>query len=99
MLTYREPLMSTELLLALAAFAFVTSITPGPNNLMLLTSGLHFGFGRSIPHMAGISLGFVVMLLLVGVGISAVFAAAPWLYQVMRVLSLAYMLWLAWRIA
>ncbi len=49
--------MDTQLLLAMVSFAFVTSITPGPNNLMLLASGAHFGFKRTIPHMLGISLG------------------------------------------
>ena len=51
--------MSTELLLAFIAFAFVTSVTPGPNNMMLLASGVNFGIRRSLPHMLGISLGFM----------------------------------------
>lgn len=53
--------MSTELLLAFIAFAFVTSVTPGPNNMMLLASGVNFGVRRSIPHMLGISLGFMLL--------------------------------------
>ena len=57
--------MTYDLLSALAAFAFVTSITPGPNNLMLMTSGANFGFRRSIPHMLGVGLGFVFMVVLV----------------------------------
>lgn len=55
--------------MALIAFAFVTSITPGPNNLMLMASGANFGFRRSIPHMLGIGLGFTIMVLLVGAGL------------------------------
>ena len=55
--------MSTDLLLALVVFAFVTSITPGPNNFMLLASGVNFGFRRTIPHMLGIGGGFLSLLL------------------------------------
>ena len=61
--------MTYELFTALSAFAFVTSITPGPNNLMLMASGANFGFRRTIPHMLGVGLGFVLMVLLVGAGL------------------------------
>ena len=61
--------MTYDILMALIAFAFVTSITPGPNNLMLMASGANFGFRRSIPHMLGIGLGFTFMVLLVGAGL------------------------------
>lgn len=87
------------LLAALAGFAFVTSITPGPNNLMLLASGTHFGWRRSLPHLLGISLGFGVMLALVGLGLGEVFQRAPWLHQALKWASLAYLLYLAWRVA
>jgi threonine/homoserine/homoserine lactone efflux protein len=91
--------MTSELLTALTAFAFVASITPGPNNMMLLASGVNFGFRRTIPHMLGISLGFGFMILLIGLGIGQLFVQVPWLYQVLKVVSVGYMLWLAWRIA
>ncbi|MDJ0857531.1 MAG: LysE family translocator, partial [Dinoroseobacter sp.] len=65
--------MSNELLLGLIAFAFVSSITPGPNNLMLLASGANFGLRRSMPHMMGISLGHAFMVLLLGLGLGQVF--------------------------
>ncbi|MEL6998273.1 MAG: LysE family translocator, partial [Pseudomonadota bacterium] len=55
--------MTYDLYIALAVFAFVTSITPGPNNIMLMTSGVNFGFYRTIPHMLGVGIGFVVMVL------------------------------------
>ena len=61
--------MTAELLLAFVAFALVTSITPGPNNMMLLASGVNFGIRRSLPHMLGISLGFMVLVIAVGMGL------------------------------
>ncbi|WGH77598.1 LysE family translocator [Jannaschia ovalis] len=91
--------MSADLLLALAGFAFVSSITPGPNNLMIMASGANFGVRRSLPHALGISLGFGVMILLVGLGLARLFAAVPALRLVLAVLSVGYLLWLAWRIA
>lgn len=87
------------MILPLMMFAFVSSITPGPNNLMLLASGANFGFRRSLPHMLGISLGFALMALLVGIGIAQVFELYPVLKLVLKVLAVAYMLYLAWKIA
>ena len=92
-------MLPLEQFLALLVFSFVTSATPGPNNMMLLASGVNFGFVRTIPHMLGIGLGFTLMVLLVGLGIGQVFALLPWLYGVLKVLGFAYMLWLAWKIA
>jgi threonine/homoserine/homoserine lactone efflux protein len=90
---------SADLLLAFALFAFVSSITPGPNNTMLLASGVNFGFQRTIPHMLGISIGFSVMVLAVGMGLGAVFKAVPLLYTILRYAGAAYLLYLAWKIA
>jgi len=91
--------MSPELLAALVAFAFVSSITPGPNNLMLLASGVNFGFRRTVPHMLGIGIGFTVMVALVGLGLAGIFTAVPWAQRALQVVSVAYLLWLAWKIA
>lgn len=91
--------MTYDLIPALAAFAFVTSVTPGPNNLMLMTSGANYGFRRSIPHMLGIAIGFTVMVALVGVGLMGLFDAVPVTYTVLKVAGIAYLLWLAWKIA
>jgi len=91
--------MTSDLLMALAAFAFVTSITPGPNNLMLMASGANFGFRRTIPHMLGVALGFVLMVMIIGLGLAQVFDAWPASYTVLKVLSVAYLLYLAWKIA
>ncbi|TWC06617.1 MULTISPECIES: LysE family translocator [unclassified Pseudomonas] len=91
--------LSLDLLLGFALFALVTSITPGPNNTMLLASGVNFGFNRTIPHMLGISCGFFVLVLAVGFGLGAVFQAYPLLYTVLRYVGAAYLLYLAWKIA
>jgi threonine/homoserine/homoserine lactone efflux protein len=86
-------------LIALAAFAFVSAVTPGPNNLMLMASGTNYGFVRTGPHMAGVIIGFAVMMLLVGLGLGAVFTAVPGAMLVLKVVSVAYLLYLAWRVA
>ena len=91
--------MTLDLLSALAAFAFVSSITPGPNNLMLMASGANFGFRRTVPHMLGVGLGFVVMVMLVGAGLIQIFDTYPISHTILKVVSVAYLLWLAWRIA
>lgn len=88
-----------ELLAAFVLFAFVSSITPGPNNLMLLASGVNFGFRRSFPHALGVALGFGLMVAAVGLGLGAVFKALPWAYTVLRYAGAAYLLYLAYRIA
>ena len=91
--------MDFETLTALALFAFVSSSTPGPNNLMLMASGANFGFIRSIPHMLGISICFMVMLFAVGAGLVQIFDRFPVIYDVLKIASVIYMLWLAWKIA
>ncbi len=91
--------MNLETLWALAAFAFVSSITPGPNNLMLMTSGANFGFRRSLPHMLGVGLGFMFMLLVIGTGLVGLFETVPYSYTALKVLSVAYLMFLAWKIA
>jgi threonine/homoserine/homoserine lactone efflux protein len=91
--------MRFEILYALIVFCFVSSITPGPNNLMLLASGVNFGFRRTIPHMLGVGLGFALMVGLVGVGLDATFSRFPTLLPTMRYLGAAYLLWLAAKLA
>jgi threonine/homoserine/homoserine lactone efflux protein len=91
--------MIPDALLALAAFALVSSITPGPNNLMLMASGANFGFRRTVPHMLGIGIGFGVMILLVGLGLVRIFDAFPVAHLVLSVIGVTYLLWLAWKIA
>jgi threonine/homoserine/homoserine lactone efflux protein len=82
-------------LFALTLFAFVSSITPGPNNLMLLASGVNFGFKATIPHMLGIGIGFGIMLLAVAMGFMQAFTLVPWLRTVMKWAGIAYLTWMA----
>ena len=91
--------MTYDLLTALAAFAFVSSITPGPNNLMLMASGANYGMWRTLPHMLGAALGFVFMVILVGFGLIQIFGLFPVTYTVLKVVSVGYLLYLAWKIA
>ncbi|MBO1039660.1 LysE family translocator [Brucella pituitosa] len=91
--------MSLEIFLALLVFAFVSSVTPGPNNLMLLASGVNFGFRRTIPHMLGIGVGFFILLLAVGFGLGALIETVPSFYTSLKFAGGAYMLYLAWKIA
>jgi threonine/homoserine/homoserine lactone efflux protein len=90
--------MPTDIFLALLLFAFVSSITPGPNNLMLLASGVNFGFVRTIPHMLGIGIGFLILLLAVGFGLGTLLTAYPPIHTALKVTGGAYMLYLAWKI-
>jgi threonine/homoserine/homoserine lactone efflux protein len=89
----------TNALSALTLFVFVSSITPGPNNLMLLSSGTRFGFRRTIPHMLGIGVGFMVMIALVGLGLAQLFLLYPPLHLALKIVSITYLLYLAWKIA
>lgn len=87
---------SLSLLLApLAMFMFVSSITPGPNNLMLLSSGVRFGFNRTVPHMLGITAGMVLLLLVAYAGVGALLLASPGLDKLMTLACCGYLLWLA----
>jgi len=88
-----------DALAALTLFAFVASITPGPNNLMLLSSGTRFGFRRSIPHMLGVMLGFPLMITVIGLGLARLFTEFPMVQTVLKVASIAYLLYLAFKIA
>jgi threonine/homoserine/homoserine lactone efflux protein len=91
--------MTVELFTGLALFSFVSSITPGPNNLMLMASGANFGFRRTLPHMLGVGLGFTAMVTLVGLGLVGLFEAYPLSYEVLKVVSVVYLVYLAWKIA
>ena len=91
--------MRTDVFLAMLTFCFVSGVTPGPNNLMLMTSGVNFGFRRTLPHLMGVVLGFSLMVALIGLGLDAIFTRFPAVLPAMRYLGAAYMLWLAWKIA
>jgi threonine/homoserine/homoserine lactone efflux protein len=91
--------MSFDLFWALLLFTFVMTVTPGPNTMMLLASGVNFGFRATVPHMAGITLGFGLMTTVVGMGLGEVFKLYPALYTALNYAGAAYMLYLAWKIA
>jgi threonine/homoserine/homoserine lactone efflux protein len=91
--------MPLDTFLALVLFAFTTSITPGPNNMMLFASGVNFGFRRTIPHMFGIGAGFLSLLLGVGLGLGALLHTVPALYLALKFAGGAYLVWIAWKIA
>lgn len=84
---------------AAMTFALVMSITPGPNNAMLLASGVNFGFRRTMPHMLGITCGCMVMMIAIALGLGQIFTRFPMLYSAMEIVSVAYLLYLAWKIA
>ncbi|MCJ7993287.1 LysE family translocator [Rhizobium cremeum] len=90
--------MDTATLSALVGFAFATSITPGPNNMMLFASGVNFGFRRTIPHMLGIGVGFLSLLIGVGLGLGALLATIPLLYTGLKIAGGLYLIYIAWKI-
>jgi threonine/homoserine/homoserine lactone efflux protein len=94
-----SPDMTPATLLALVTFAFATSITPGPNNMMLFASGVNFGFRRTIPHMFGIGTGFFSLLIGVGFGLGAILKANPLAFTLLKFAGGAYLLYIAWNIA
>jgi threonine/homoserine/homoserine lactone efflux protein len=94
-----ELVLSVDLILAFSIYAFVTSITPGPNNTMLLVSGLNFGIARTVPHLLGVSAGFAALVVAIGLGAGVVFTAFPFLHTILQIGGAAYLLYLAWRLA
>ena len=91
--------MPFSVLTALMAFCLVSTITPGPNNLMVMASGVNFGYRRTLPHMVGIALGFGVMVLLVGLGMMQVFEVFPVVRTALTLGCVVYLLYLAWKVA
>jgi threonine/homoserine/homoserine lactone efflux protein len=91
--------MTLELFFGLFVFAGVAAFTPGPNNTLLMASGMNFGFRKTLPLIAGVTLGFPLMIGLVGLGLGRVFDSYPIIYQSLKYAGAAYMLYLAWKIA
>ncbi len=87
--------MSAELIVSIALFSFVTSVTPGPNNTILLSLGVNYGVRKSLNFINGIMLGFGLMLTAIGLGLGALFAANPVILQVLKYGGFAYILYLA----
>ena len=90
--------MSPQALYGVLLFSLVMAFTPGPNNMMLASSGATYGIRRTLPHLFGVSAGFPVMILLVGLGLSSILLASPKLQLAMKIVSCAYLLWLAFQI-
>lgn len=80
-------------------YSFAMAITPGPNNLMLIASGANFGLMRTVPHILGITFGFALLFLVVGLGLGALFQAYPLAQTLLKVMGFAYILWLSWKVA
>ncbi|MEZ5839322.1 MAG: LysE family translocator [Hyphomicrobiales bacterium] len=88
-----------DILISLIGFSLATFMTPGPNNIMLLSSGARFGFQPTIPHILGVALGFAVMATIVGLGLAQVFVTHPEIHDAVKWVAAAYLLYLAWRIS
>lgn len=95
------PMQSFPLALILTSVPFMTSmgITPGPNNILVASSGVNFGFRATVPHILGITIGYPLMLFIVGIGLAKIFIAVPLIHTILKYVSIAYLLYLAYRIA
>ena len=90
--------MDSSTLISFATFAVVAAFTPGPNNVMLAASGANYGFRRTLPHIFGILVGFCSLVVAAGLGLATLFTIMPWLYDVLKVISVLFLLYLAWKI-
>jgi threonine/homoserine/homoserine lactone efflux protein len=91
--------MPLDVFVPMLTFSIAMAFTPGPNNIMLAASGVNFGFFRTLPHMVGITAGFLALLIACGLGLGLVFAAAPALQILLKIAGALYMLWLAFKVA
>jgi len=91
--------LTPQMFVALTLFAFVSSITPGPNNAMLMASGANFGFRATRAHLLGAVIGFFILVLSVGLGLGGLFSAYPPLHDILAAAGALYLMWLAWKIA
>ena len=100
-LSNEVPMQSFPLALILTSVPFMTSmgITPGPNNILVASSGVNFGFRATIPHILGITIGYPLMLFIVGIGLARIFIAVPLIHTILKYVSIVYLLYLAYRIA
>jgi threonine/homoserine/homoserine lactone efflux protein len=95
----REPEIESELFISFVVFGVIAAVTPGPNNVMLTTTGLNFGVRRGLPHLLGICIGFPVMLALIGLGFGTLFELYPLLHEIIKIVGIVYLFYLAWKIA
>lgn len=88
-----------KLILPLLLFSISMTITPGPNNVMVTASGVNFGYRKTLPHILGITFGFPVMIVLIGLGLGSVFKSFPVIHHILKYIGATYLLYLAWKIA
>tara|TARA_B110000014_G_scaffold240097_1_gene207958 strand:+ start:214 stop:816 length:603 start_codon:yes stop_codon:yes gene_type:complete len=91
-------MLDVNLFIALVSFYFVMYVTPGPNNAMVLTSGLKFGFFKTIPHMSGITIGHIIQLILVCLGLGKIFQIFPQIQNILKIICAIYLLYLGYKI-
>ena len=91
-------MIDLNLFFALVSFYFVMYVTPGPNNAMVLTSGLKFGFFKTIPHMSGITIGHILQLILVCLGLGKIFQMFPGIQNILKIICALYLLYLGYKI-
>tara|TARA_B100001540_G_scaffold274270_1_gene259665 strand:- start:310 stop:912 length:603 start_codon:yes stop_codon:yes gene_type:complete len=91
-------MIDLNLFIALVSFYFVMYVTPGPNNAMVLASGLKFGFLKTIPHMSGITIGHIIQLILVCFGLGKIFQIFPEIQNILKILCAIYLLYLGYKI-
>jgi len=94
-----QDIYSLTMVLSITSFALAGVLTPGPNNIMLLSSGLTFGYKNTIPHMLGVMLGFPIMVIFVGLGVGAIFEVFPIAFTILKFIGISYLFWMAWHIA
>lgn len=92
-------MMDNATIISFAVFSTIAAFTPGPNNLMLAASGVNYGFQKSVPHITGVTIGFMLLVFASALGLSRLFTAFPDLYSILRVLSFGFLIYLAWKIA
>ena len=91
-------MIDQNLFIALISFYFVMYVTPGPNNAMVLTSGIKFGFFKTIPHMSGITIGHITQLILVCLGLGKIFQIFPEIQNILKIVCAIYLLYLGYKI-
>lgn len=94
-----EEFYTTAKLISIATFTLTTTLTPGPNNIMLMSSGLTFGYKNTVPHMIGVILGFSLMVILVGLGIGIVFEQFSIVLSLLKIIGIIYLIWMSYKIA
>lgn len=94
-----EHIYTLSLIISIVTFALTSTLTPGPNNIMLLSSGLTFGYRRTFPHMLGIIIGFPIMIICIGLGLGMIFQQYHSLFHILKIVGALYLLWMAYKIA